>query len=115
VTLQPIAWGFACYQFALLGVVEATLSSDGEKNALCPPVAYWDANQDYLRAFAALLTGEAARAAHPALRAWVKATRLNPLQGLPAHRDDPGVAESRDRIRRFAMPAVANLQRLAGS
>jgi len=112
VTLQPFAWGFVCYQFALLGVMEASLDSDDERNALCPPVVYWDTNGDYVTAFAAMMAGEVARAAHPALGAWMKATRLNPLHGLAAHRDDPGVRDSRERIKRFAMPAIANAQRL---
>jgi hypothetical protein len=55
VTIQPFLWGFACYQFAVLGVVEATVESDAEKNRLCPPLAYWDANLDYLSAFLATL------------------------------------------------------------
>src|SRR6185295_8018464 len=47
VTIQPVFWGFACYQFAMLGVIEATIESDEEKNLLCPPIAYWDRNEDY--------------------------------------------------------------------
>ena len=82
VTTQPFLWGFACYQFAMLGVVEATLESDEEKNRLCPPIAYWDANTDYLSAFLAMLANERARAAYPALASWAKETRLNPLGGI---------------------------------
>ncbi len=39
VTVQPCFWGFASFQFALLGVVEATVESDQAKNRLCPPIA----------------------------------------------------------------------------
>lgn len=46
VTVQPFLWGFACYQFATLGVIEATVESDAEKNRLCPPIPYWDASRD---------------------------------------------------------------------
>ena len=112
VTVQPISWGFSCYQFATLGVVEALLSSDEEKNRLCPPISYWDVDRDYLAAFLAMLTGERVRAQVPALADFSKRTRLNPLSGLSAHRDDPSVADSRERVKRFAGPAVANLQRL---
>jgi hypothetical protein len=67
VTVQPFLWGFACYQFAMLGVIEAIVDSDEEKNRLCPPIAYWNANTDYLSAFLATLANERARAGYPAL------------------------------------------------
>lgn len=33
---------FACLQFALRGVVKATIESDEDKDRLCPPIWYWD-------------------------------------------------------------------------
>lgn len=112
VTVQPFMWGFACYQFAMLGVLEATVASDEEKNRLCPPIAYWDENRDYLTAFLAGLVNERARAAHPALAAWAKQTRLNPLGGIGLHRDDPKVVEARERIKRCGAAAAGNLVKL---
>ena len=115
VTIQPFLWSFACYQFAMLGVAEATIESDAEKNRLCPPINYWDVSTDYLQAFLAGLANERALAAYPALAGWAKSTRLNPLGEIGRHRDDPGVAESRERIRRFGAAAVANLAKLLGA
>jgi len=112
VTVQPFLWGFACYQFAMLGVVEATVESDEEKNRLCPPIAYWDANTDYLSAFLATLANERARAAHPALASWAKDTRLNPLGGIGLYRDAPKVIDARERIKRFGAAAATNLVKL---
>ncbi|HLS56373.1 MAG TPA: NAD(P)-binding protein [Zeimonas sp.] len=112
VTVQPFLWGFACYQFAMLGVVEATIDSDEEKNRLCPPIAYWDANADYLSAFLAGLAYERARAAYPALASWAKDTRLNPLGAIGRHRDAPVVVEARERIKRFGAAAAGNLVKL---
>jgi hypothetical protein len=112
VTVQPFLWGFACYQFAMLGVVEATVESDEEKNRLCPPIAYWDANTDYLLAFLATLANERARAAHPALASWAKDTRLNPLGGIARYRDAPNVIDARERIKRFGAAAASNLVKL---
>lgn len=112
VTIQPFFWGFASYQFAMLGVIEATIESDEEKNHLCPPIAYWDENDDYLIAFLATLTGDRARAAHPALASWTKTSRLNPVSGVAAYRDDPRVIDARERIKRFGAAAAANLQKL---
>ena len=112
VTVQPFLWGFACYQFAMLGVVEATVESDEEKNRLCPPINYWDANTDYLSAFLGSLANERARAAHPALASWAKDTRLNPLCGIALYRDAPTVIDARERIKRFGAAAASNLVKL---
>jgi hypothetical protein len=112
ITVQPIMWGFACYQFAMLGVTEATIESNDVKNRLCPPIAYWDEKKDYLSAFLAGMLGDRARAAHPALAGWMKTTRLNPVSGLAAFADDPRVVDARDRIKRFAPLAVTNLATL---
>ncbi len=115
VTVQPFLWGFACYQFAMLGVVEATLGSDEEKNRLCPPIAYWDANTDYISAFLATLANERARTAYPTLASWAKGTRLNPLGGIAHYRDLPNVDATRERIKRFGAAAAANLGKLLES
>lgn len=112
VTNQPFQWGFTCYQAAMLGVIEATIESDDEKNRLCPPIHFWDENKDYPEAFLAAMAGEAARAGHPSLASWVKTTRLNPASGVSAYREQTAVKETRERIKRHAFPAVANLQRL---
>jgi hypothetical protein len=112
VTVQPFLWSFACYQFAMLGVVDATVESDEEKNRLCPPLAYWETNVDYLSAFLAGLANEQARAAHPALASWAKKTRLNPLGGIALHRDAPSVMDARERIKRVGVAAANNLGKL---
>ena len=112
VTIQPFLWGFACFQFAMLGVVEATVESDAEKNRLCPPITYWDVNTDYLAAFLAGLANERARTAYQALATWAKASRLNPLSEIGLYRDDPNVIDARERIRRFGAAATSNLVKL---
>lgn len=111
-TIQPFLWGFACYQFAMLGVLEATVESDSEKNRVCPPINYWDTNGDYLSAFLATLANERARAAHPTLASWAKETRLNPLGGIARYRDSPDVLDARERITRFRAAAASNLVKL---
>lgn len=112
VTLQPFLWSFACYQFATLGVVEATVESNEEKNRLCPPISYWDTDRDYMTAFLASLAHERARLAYPTLAQWAKTTRLNPMGDLALHKDDPRVVETRERIKRSAASAVGNLSKL---
>jgi hypothetical protein len=114
VTVQPFLWGFVCYQFAMLGVVEAAIESDDEKNRVCPPIPYWDQNRDYLAAFRANLAHERARAAHPAVANWARETRLNPLHGMGRHREVPDVIDARERITRFKAAAESNLENLLG-
>ena len=112
VTVQPFLWGFACFQFAMLGVVEATIESDAEKNRVCPAIHYWDRNRDYLSAFVATLAHDRVRADHPTLAAWAKTSRLNPTGGIAAHGDDPVVLAARDRIKKCGAAAVSGLVRL---
>jgi hypothetical protein len=112
VTIQPFLYGFACYQFAMLGVIEATVDGDEQKNSLCAPIAYWDRNADYVTAFLATMASTSAIAAHPRLARWNKETRLNPASGIASHKDDPRVIASRERIKRFGLPAAMNLQKL---
>lgn len=112
VTIQPFFWAFACYQFAMLGVIEATVEGDEQKNALCPAISYWDENADYLTAFLATMGLTTSMAAHPKLAAWSKTTRLNPIGAIGSHKDDPRVIASRERIKRFGFQAAVNLQTL---
>jgi hypothetical protein len=112
-TVQPIMWGFASHQFALLGMAESMIESDDEKNRLCRPIHYWDQCADYLGAYMALLANERARANHPALAAWARESRLNPLGRLGEYRDHPLVVETRGRLRELGQAAVENLSRLS--
>lgn len=112
VTVQPMFWGFACFQFALLGVVESMIESVEEKNRLCPPIAYWDSNADFLSTYLALMASERARTAHPALAAWARESRLQPMAKLGQHRDNPIVLAARERIRQFGAAAANNLVKL---
>jgi hypothetical protein len=111
-TMQPFAWSFACYLFGTLGVVEATVESDEDKNAMCSPIPYWDQNVDFLSSVLMTLGGERTRRRHPIIGEWMSTTRLNPFNATSSDHDDPVVIESRERIRKLAPHAVANLQRL---
>ena len=111
-TPQPIEWGFASFQLAMLGVVEATVDGDEEKNRLCQPIRYWDVPADYLRAYLALLGAERHRASVPALAAWARQTRLNPLARLGEYRDHPTAVAARGQIRQFGPVAPRELMRL---
>jgi hypothetical protein len=112
VTVQLFQWGYACYQLATLGVVEATVESDEEKNRLCPPITYWDADTDYLSAFLAILANQRTRESAPALASWAMASRLNPFSALAQYHDDPLVIDARGRIKRCTAAAANNLAAL---
>ena len=101
VSVQPIFWGFACFQFALLGAAEALLASDDERNRLNPPVRYWDTPADYLRTYLATMTHGRANA-----------SRLNPLRDLGKYRDHPQVQQTRDVIKQLGAAAVGNTMKL---
>ena len=111
-TVQPIMWGFASHQFAFLGMAEAMIESDEQKNRVCRPIHYWDRSADYLAAYMALLANERARANHPALAAWARDSRLNPLGRLGEYRDHALVVETRGRLKELGQPAVENVSRL---
>jgi hypothetical protein len=112
VTIQPLFFGLVCYQFAMLGVIEATVEGDEQKNGVCPPIVYWDENEDYLTAFLATMALTSTISAHPKLASWSKTSRLNPTGGMAAHKEDPRVVASRARIKQFGLPAAMNLQKL---
>lgn len=115
ITVQPFMWGFACYQFALLGAAEALLDSDEDKNRLFAPIPYWDAPADYLSAFLAAMANDRARAAYPALAGWAKTSRLNPLGDIGRYSDHPSVIETRERIKRYGAEAAGKLVSLLRS
>lgn len=116
VTIQPIFFGFACLQYSTLGAVETLLETDDEKNALCPPIHFWDIDIDYALSFLALLAFERRRAHYPALDAWARNTRLNPISQVHNYADDPRMVEARGRIKVAAPNFAANVTRLlAGS
>jgi hypothetical protein len=113
-TVQPILFTFSCFQFAMLGVVEATVTNDAERNRLCPPIMHWDTCEEYLSAFLANLDNQVARATHPVVANWARATRLNGLAGIAHHRNDPRVIEAGERMKRYGTAAASNLRMLLG-
>jgi hypothetical protein len=112
ITIQPYMWSFACFQAALLGVVEAVLDDDDERNQLCQPLPFWATNSDYVSVFLATMVHEQVRRKHPAVAEWAKGSRLNLLGAVPRFRDDPKVVEARENISRNGIAAATNLQKI---
>lgn len=97
----------------MLGVVEATLKSDEEKNRLCPPISYRDTTADYRSTYLAIIVHGRARAAYPAVNAWAKETRPNKMSGLSPCCDHLRVQETRYITTQFGA-AAGNLMNLPG-
>ena len=93
-------------------MVEATIADTADKNRLCPPMRYWDEPRDYLSSYLALMAHDRARAAYPAVVAWAKGTRLNPMSGMGAHRAHPLVAQTWDDLKQYGAMAAGNLVKL---
>jgi hypothetical protein len=112
ITVQPFTWAFSCFQFALLGVVEAMLQDDDQKNQLCQPMPFWATNRDYLAVFSISLIHDQMRKQYPEIDKWAKQSRLNPLSGLGDHRDSPIVVEAKATMQRVGLEAFQRMQTL---
>ncbi len=115
VTVQPFMWGFACFQFAMLGVVEALVPNEEEKNQICTPIQYWNENADYLSAFLANLANARSRNTNAAVSNWARTSRLNPLGDAGKYRDHPVATKAQEQIKAFGASAAKNLQALLQS
>ncbi|QJR35786.1 NAD(P)-binding protein [Gemmatimonas groenlandica] len=112
ITVQPFMRGLACFQFAMVGVAEALLNTDDEKNRVLPPINYWDSTRDSLTSLLAGVAHAKARADYPALAAWANTSRLNPMGDLGPYRDHPDVLEARALIQHHSAAAYGNMSRL---
>jgi hypothetical protein len=114
-TLQYVTLGNATYSAATIGVVEALVGDDVDKNALCPPSAFDGTLIGFPSTVLPALQGSAARGAVPDIAAWTAGTRMNPVRGAADRMDDPAIASAFATIGEYAPRAVGNLARLAGA
>ena len=66
----------------------------------------------YLSSYLALMAHDRARAAHPAVVAWAKVMRLNPMSGMGAHRAHPLVAQTWGELKQYGAMAAGNIVKL---
>lgn len=116
ITLQ---WTRNCappFSASLIAHVEATCTSDSEKNALCPVVPTPTDPLGWLRIMFADLPKEAQWLARPELKTWLANSRLNVFQGLASLVEPtPEEAAEFDRYARNVERALANIEVLLGS
>ena len=114
-TLQFLTLGNATYSAATIGVVEALVTDDAEKNALCPPSAFDGTLAGFPALVLPVMRGTAARSAVPEINDWNMGTRMNPIRGAADRKDDPVIAEAFETIAEYAPKAPENLSRLVRS
>ncbi|KRE38253.1 pyridine nucleotide-disulfide oxidoreductase [Janibacter sp. Soil728] len=114
ITLQPIRTGFPCFGAALAGHAEATISSDVEKNRLCPPSPYSDTPTDWLAMQVIGARAGAAFASDPHLKAWADTVALNPARTPPELAESEAMQQVLGRLRASAGPALTRMAELAG-
>lgn len=104
------------FSAALVAYVEAHYPDDDTRNALCATVPFPDRPGDYPRTVIANMRNEAAWASDPALKGWIRSSRLDGFGKIVAAvepEDGAKVAVLR-RIQLAAGPAMDNLRKLAG-
>ncbi|PXB00042.1 hypothetical protein DMC47_00035 [Nostoc sp. 3335mG] len=105
------------FSAALIAWAEAHGVDDQDRNEFCGIVPFPDHPQDYPRTLLANLRNEAAWSKRPALRSWIRASRLDGF-GKLIDAAQPGDAKRMAllaRLRTAAEAAAANLRRLAMS
>ena len=112
ITLQSVQMVSPPFSAALVAFVEATRTTDTEKNRLCPANPYPDAATDLVENLLTTYLAQATWYGEPDLRAWLRDARLSRGSGAAAHRDDPRVVGARTRLVENFGQAVANLTRL---
>jgi hypothetical protein len=109
IVLQQIRHLSPCFNAALAGFVEARRDDDVEKNQLCPPNPYPESVEDWPRMMRRTWRTEARWLREPDLTAWMAASRLNLLRGLPDHASEPDVQAV---VRRYLAHVGAAIERL---
>ena len=115
ITPQLVRVPQPAFSAALIAYVEAHYPNDAEKNRLCQPVPFTHNLSDYPRTNIANMTNQYAWMQDKALSRWIRDSRLDGfgkmLSGI--ERGDSAKMELIAKMRSFAFPAMANLQKLA--
>jgi hypothetical protein len=113
IRLQPIRSGFPCFAAALAGYVEATRSTDEEKNGLCPATPYGNSLKEWARMTVLGARAAASFGAEPDIDEWAQRCLLNPARIAPEHRERPEVQTALARLGTHGQAGMARLAELA--
>jgi len=114
ITVQPIRSGFPCFGAALAGYVEATRSTDEEKNKLCPATPYPNSLAAWARMTVLGSRAASSFGAESDIHEWAQRCLLNPARIPPAHRERPEVRSALERLGTHAEAGMSRLAELAG-
>jgi hypothetical protein len=114
IDLQIVRFPAIAQSVALIAFIEANIHDEDEKRAMTRTVPMIDTVEDWIDRTAISLENQAACMANARVRAWLAASRLNPLGAMmgsiPA--DDVQACARRDRIRELTPLAAQNIGRL---
>jgi len=116
ITLQMLRAYQPTFSAAMIGRIEATISSEAEKAAYMLPTPMTDRMEDWLQVYANTLKNGGAWGQNAELQVWASSSRLNAI-GRAIAKVNPGDSAKMaivDRLGEFSFPAVANLTRLIG-
>jgi hypothetical protein len=109
IVIQQIRQASPTFNAALIAFVEAHRDDDEEKNRLCPAVQVASRIEDWGPLMGPTWATEQVWLKEPDITAWIAASRLNILQALPAHMDEPRAQEAITRFLTHVGPAIERL------
>jgi hypothetical protein len=89
IEIQQVRYLSPCFNAALIGFVEFHRDDDIEKNRLCPPTSYPSCVGDWPRLMCTTWKTAMQWLTETDLAEWTAASRLNLLQALPDHAEEP--------------------------
>lgn len=98
IVLQAVRFPQIPFSAALIGFLESTFTDDDHKNSFCSPVPVVTSVDEYIRAMKPDLDNRLAMSLDPAVRAWVRSSRLDGFAKVAA-------AVDRDDFRRQSLLA----------
>ena len=117
IALQMIRLYQPTFSAALLARIETAFHTDKARNSVATPVPMTDTVHSWVVSQLVNSLNQVAWTQVPALKEWIANTRLDGFgrAGREVDRDDPEVKAIYARIKAAAMPAFANLQKLAAA
>ena len=109
IVIQQIRQASPTFNAALIAFVEAHRDDDEEKNRLCPAVQVASRIEDWGPLMGPTWATEQVWLKESDLTAWIAASRLNVLQALPAHMDEPRAQDAITRFLTYVGPAIERL------
>jgi hypothetical protein len=113
ITVQPVRSGFPCFGAALIGYVEATRSSDDEKNRVCRPSPYGNSLAEWAQMNVIGTRNAGVFAAEADIKAWADQVPLNPARIPPELPRTGRLGDVLARLQEHAGPGVARLAELS--